>query len=104
MGPGLPISEQEPWLSTILVPKEYISCLWKGMRPQRLLQLSHGKHRVASPAGKGERNFWLSLHWESGRLFLAPGGRVLLLIYLSSYFWTGVGKRLFLVRWWVVFL
>lgn len=37
------------------------------------------------------KEFWVSLGWEPERLFLALGGRVLLLIYLSSYFWKGVG-------------
>lgn len=66
------------------------SCLWRALAEAPAAQPWEVQGGLASRDRIKE--FWVSLGWEPGRLFLALGGRVLL-IYLSSYFWKGVGLR-----------
>lgn len=75
---------------------------------QHRLQLSHGK--LATPPAAllprqrpNKDSFCQAATGSLGGYFWLPEkGRCCLFIY-RLYFWMGVGKRLFLVRWWVVF-
>lgn len=102
MGPGPAVSGQESWLPATSVPKD-VQLPVEGKAsadalPAQPWEVQGGLTSGSFPHREDRiKEFLVSLCWEPERLFLAPGGRVLLLIYLSSYFWTGLVRGFFWV-------